>query len=98
MNNQQAAKIIQDFQEQQRRRKLVQMLADGLASKLNIPPHESGLVWLLGRGEGGSNLEALRLWVDGELQGKSLPDLPFQTVLVDLACELEMQLQTEIIQ
>lgn len=67
MNNQQAAKIIQDFQEKQRRRKRARMLAHALAAKFYIKPHETSLVWLLGHGEESSNLEALSTWVEAHI-------------------------------
>lgn len=78
MTNLEKTEWYQELQEKKMRQRTIKHLAEALAYRFNIPVHESRLVWCLGTGSEGTNIEAMRNWVDRQLSISSnmySPDL-----------------------
>jgi len=57
----------QAMQQGMLQRRLVARLADAIITKLQIPPHDTQLIWCIGSGLEDNNLGAVRYWIEREL-------------------------------
>lgn len=81
------------MREEKIRRQTVRGLADVLAVALHITRFDSTLVWCLGAGDENTNIDALRVWVDGNLDEIDTGD--GEEVFDVLRRRLQQQLERE---